>query len=87
MFKSSNDPSVLPNGINGWPWQIDPFGWAAPSGIDPLAYRFSYKITGPEPIGLGAFSINLFLTPPPDGWNQQLASWPSWPPTNGSASW
>ncbi len=85
-FKSSPDPAVFPNGINGWPGQIDPFGWAAPAGIDPLAFRFLDKLTEANPIHLGAFSINLWANPPPDGYATPQ-SWPLWPPTNGGASW
>lgn len=55
-------------GVNGWQGIIDPFGWAAPSGIDPYSYSFIgfddpqypksniFGLTEP-----GAFSINLWI--------------------------
>jgi murein DD-endopeptidase MepM/ murein hydrolase activator NlpD len=64
-----------PYGVNGEQGVIDPFGWNAPKGNDPYAYRF-LSTAGPQnmatvdpngvalPPGIhdvGAFSLNLWL--------------------------
>ncbi len=67
-------------GVNGWQGVFDPFGWAAPGGVDPLAYKFiglQDNFSPPAGInGMGTFSINM---------------WESFPfahlPHNGGASW
>jgi hypothetical protein len=54
-----------PYGFDGIQGAIDPFGWAAPEGIDPWGYRFIGAPAPPEaPCGYqdpGAFSIDLWL--------------------------
>ena len=67
-------------GVNGWQGVFDQFGWAAPGGVDPLAYKFigmADAFSPPAGInGMGTFSINL---------------WDSFAfahlPHNGGASW
>jgi murein DD-endopeptidase MepM/ murein hydrolase activator NlpD len=53
-----------PSGVNGWQGQIDPFGWAAPRGVDPGAYmHIGEGPTSDQPAAIvngGAFSINLW---------------------------
>jgi hypothetical protein len=42
---------------------VNPFGWAAPSNIDPLAWKFIGQSTPDQPksiVDAGAFSINLW---------------------------
>ncbi|MEP6864968.1 MAG: M23 family metallopeptidase [Deltaproteobacteria bacterium] len=86
VFHSSPNPLVFASGINGWPGQIDPFGWAAPDSVDPLSYYYMDQLTdaAANPIHFGAFSINLWLNPQPATWT--FGQWPLWPPTNGGAS-
>jgi hypothetical protein len=58
---------------------FDPFGWAAPSGVDPLAYKFIGSTDGdvpPQVTDIGTFSINVWDT------NVFNAL-----PHNGGASW
>jgi hypothetical protein len=60
-------------GVNGIHGVIDPFGWAAPKNIDPLAWKFLGDQNDPilgtikDP---GAFSIKLWRTgqAPPSNW-------------------
>lgn len=67
-------------GVNGWQGVFDPFGWAAPGGVDPLAYKFiglADQFSPPAGInGMGTFSINM---------------WEAFPfanlPHNGGSSW
>jgi hypothetical protein len=51
-------------GVNGWQGVFDPFGWAAPKGVDPLAYKFiglGNPANAPASItDLGTFSINVW---------------------------
>lgn len=67
-------------GVNGWQGVFDPFGWAAPQGVDPLAYK--YIGLGPDGdapsqvTDIGTFSINMW---DPEVFNQL--------PHNGGASW
>ncbi|HTJ46956.1 MAG TPA: M23 family metallopeptidase [Kofleriaceae bacterium] len=51
-------------GVNGFQGVMDPFGWAAPQGVDPLAYKF---IGFPDPFSppsgvtdIGTFSVNMW---------------------------
>ena len=67
-------------GVNGFQGVFDPFGWAAPQGVDPLAYKF---IGFPDPFSpppnvnaIGTFSIDLW-DPVADPYL----------PKNGGASW
>lgn len=54
-------------GVNGAQGVIDPFGWAAPQGIDPLAYKYIGLPTqwdAPASVSQeGAFSIRLWTDP------------------------
>ncbi len=65
--------AVQSYGFNGWQGIIDPFGWAAPQGVDPGAWKFlgfTDPQSPPEITDLGAFSINLWqpgVTPPTNG--------------------
>jgi len=62
-------------GSNGLAGHIDPFGWAAPKGVDPWAWKSIGATTGfAFPAGItdfGAFSINLWLpgNAPPTYWS------------------
>jgi hypothetical protein len=51
-------------GVNGWQGVFDPFGWAAPQGIDPLAYKYiGLGTDGNAPAqvtDIGTFSVNLW---------------------------
>jgi murein DD-endopeptidase MepM/ murein hydrolase activator NlpD len=49
-------------GANGAPGVIDPYGWAAPQGVDPMAWMFLSQPDWTLPQGVtsdGAYSINL----------------------------
>ena len=78
-------------GSNGLAGHIDPFGWAAPKGMDPWAWR---SIGQPNPGGVpfpsgvteyGAFSINLwkFRRAPPGYWTDFVPVFDTGDPGNG----
>jgi hypothetical protein len=78
-------------GSNGLAGHIDPFGWAAPKGIDPWAWRTigqPNKSGAPFPAGItefGAFSINLWLPlqAPPTYWTDFVPVFRQGDPGNG----
>jgi hypothetical protein len=59
------------HGDNAFAGRIDPYGWAAPQGVDPLAHRF-LNLTDDYATPIGAWSINLWrslsATPPNPNW-------------------
>jgi murein DD-endopeptidase MepM/ murein hydrolase activator NlpD len=60
--KTSSCNCVSWFGLNGNPGVIDPYGWNAPSGIDPAAWMFLGQNDWTLPAGItsdGAFSIDL----------------------------
>jgi murein DD-endopeptidase MepM/ murein hydrolase activator NlpD len=67
-------------GVNGFQGVFDPFGWAAPQGVDPLAYKFigvADPFSPPSNVNaIGTFSIDLW-DPVAD----------TYLPKNGGASW
>ena len=67
-------------GVNGWQGVFDPFGWAAPKGVDPLAYKFiglGNPYNAPPSItDLGTFSIDV--------WDPVVLKWLL---HNGGPSW
>jgi hypothetical protein len=67
-------------GVNGWQGVFDPFGWSAPKGVDPLAYKFlglgNPDHAPPTITDLGTFSINV--------WDSKVFNLL---PHNGGPSW
>jgi FG-GAP-like repeat len=82
-------PSQEGYGSNGLAGHIDPFGWAAPKGIDPWAWKSIGKTASVKfPSGLtdfGAFSINLWLPgqAPPTYWTDFVPVYAQGAPGNG----
>lgn len=69
IYDASGNPIFGATGVNGWQGQIDPFGWAAPRGVDPGAYMHIGKgaVAPDQPANIvdaGAFSINLWESVP-----------------------
>lgn len=60
----ANGNAVLgATGVNGWHGVIDPFGWAGPQNVDPMAFKFIGSQTADQPSAIkdaGAFSIKLW---------------------------
>lgn len=68
------EPLLDGHGDNAFGSRIDPYGWAAPKGVDPWAWMYigSYQDEyGETFVDPGAFSINLWLpgeAPPTPNW-------------------
>ena len=61
------------HGDNAYPYRIEPYGWAAPAGVDPWGSKYigTFPDGGDTYVDPGAFSINLWLpgeAPPAPNW-------------------
>jgi murein DD-endopeptidase MepM/ murein hydrolase activator NlpD len=67
FFPTTTAVTMGGSGVNGWQGVMDPFGWDAPSGVDPLSYRYIGARSADQPANIadmGTFSINMWDTWP-----------------------